>query len=130
MLLNVSGYFKRKIICEGQTIKLKCPRGKRLAIFSAQFGRTQKDKVLECPLPEEMKFKVIKDCQASYATETVLKMCHGQKRCSIPATTGTFGDPCLVQNLNLYLRVEFTCGAYFQSILFGVGSSNRLFEIG
>ncbi|KAG1701180.1 Protein eva-1 C [Nymphon striatum] len=104
-------FFKRKVICQGQTIKLKCPRGKRLAIFSAEFGRSQKHKVLECPLPPDLVNKPVKYCQASFATETVLKLCHGERRCVIPASTDTFGNPCQ-QDVNMYLRVEFTCGKY------------------
>ena len=48
--------FRSKIICENETINLKCKRNARIAIYSATFGRTHYQS-LQCPqspgVPEE-----------------------------------------------------------------------------
>ena len=40
--------FRSKIICENETINLKCKRNARIAIYSATFGRTHYQS-LQCP---------------------------------------------------------------------------------
>jgi hypothetical protein len=47
----------------------------------------------------------------SYATETVMQLCHGKRRCQLSADTATFGDPCS-ENSRMYLKVVYTCGKY------------------
>ena len=48
-------------------------------------------------------------CEASFSTETVMQMCHGKRRCTLNASSSTFGNPCSPQS-HLYLRVVYTCG--------------------
>jgi hypothetical protein len=36
-------------------------------------------------------------------------MCHGKRRCTLNASSSTFGNPCSPQS-HLYLRVVYTCG--------------------
>ena len=55
------GEFKSVIGCEDEVIQLKCNRSSRLAIYSANFGRTEYESI-QCPqpkgVPEECKFSL------------------------------------------------------------------------
>lgn len=60
-------------------------------------------------------FKCIKhepDCQVPFATETVMQLCHGRRRCTISADTETFGNPCRPDS-RMYLKTVYTCGKFF-----------------
>lgn len=48
-------------------------------------------------------------CLVSYATETVMQLCHGKRSCELSADTGTFGSPCRPES-RMYLKVVYTCG--------------------
>lgn len=50
-------------------------------------------------------------CLVSYATETVMQICHGRRRCSVTADAGTFGRPCKT-DVRMYLKVVYTCSEY------------------
>uniref|UniRef100_T1JAU7 SUEL-type lectin domain-containing protein n=1 Tax=Strigamia maritima TaxID=126957 RepID=T1JAU7_STRMM len=96
--------FRSKVICEGEALQLKCQLASRIAIYSANFGRTHHGSV-ECRQPEGLPEE---DCQASYATETVMRICHGRRKCSMTADSETFGNPC-EEPTRKYLRVVYTC---------------------
>lgn len=55
-------------------------------------------------------------CEASFSTETVMQMCHGKRRCTLNASSSTFGNPCSPQS-HLYLRVVYTCGNSLMTLL-------------
>ncbi|XP_057365954.1 protein eva-1-like isoform X1 [Daphnia carinata] len=96
--------FRSKIICENETIQLKCKRNARIAIYSATFGRVQFQSA-QCLQPPGVDDET---CEASFSTETVMQMCHGKRRCTLNASSSTFGNPCSPQS-HLYLRVVYTC---------------------
>lgn len=48
-------------------------------------------------------------CLVSFATETVMQLCHGRRRCTISADTQTFGNPCRPDS-RMYLKTVYTCG--------------------
>jgi len=96
--------FRSKIICENETINLKCKRNARIAIYSATFGRTHYQS-LQCPQTPGVEEET---CESSFSTETVMQVCHGKRRCSLTASSSTFGNPCSPQS-HLYLRVVYTC---------------------
>lgn len=48
-------------------------------------------------------------CMVNFATETVMQLCHGKRRCSVVANSTTFGDPCKPDS-RTYLKVVYTCG--------------------
>jgi hypothetical protein len=56
---SVAGEFKSVIGCEAEVVQLKCNRSSRLAIYSANFGRTEYESPV-CPqsngVPEECKY--------------------------------------------------------------------------
>ncbi|XP_066158734.1 protein eva-1 isoform X2 [Euwallacea fornicatus] len=96
--------FRSKVACENERIQLKCNPNFRVAVYSASYGRTQYESN-QCPqlqgVPEET-------CLASYATETVMQLCHGKRNCDLAADVGTFGSPCKPQS-RMYLKVVYTC---------------------
>lgn len=47
----------------------------------------------------------------NYATEKVMQMCHGKRRCLVVANSTTFGDPCRPES-RTYLKVVYTCGEF------------------
>nr|XP_012215151.1 PREDICTED: uncharacterized protein LOC105667745 isoform X2 [Linepithema humile] len=98
--------FRSKVACENDIINLVCYPGQRVAIFSASFGRTQYES-LQCPQPRGVKEET---CLVDYATETVMNICHGKRRCSVVANSTTFGreDPCRPDS-RTYLKVVYTC---------------------
>nr|XP_033341158.1 protein eva-1 homolog C-like isoform X4 [Megalopta genalis] len=96
--------FRSKVACENDVINLVCYPGQRVAIFSASFGRTEHES-LQCPQPRGVKEET---CIASYATETVMTLCHGKRRCTVVANSSTFGEPCSPDS-KTYLRVVYTC---------------------
>lgn len=51
------------------------------------------------------------DCQVPFATEAVMQLCHGRRRCTISADTQTFGNPCRPDS-RMYLKTVYTCGKF------------------
>ncbi|XP_071572991.1 uncharacterized protein [Temnothorax nylanderi] len=98
--------FRSKVACENEVINLVCHPGQRVAIFSASFGRTQYES-LQCPQPLGVQEET---CMMDFATETVMQLCHGKRRCSVVANSTTFGrpDPCSPDS-KTYLKVVYTC---------------------
>jgi len=56
-------------------------------------------------------YSFILACLVSYATETVMQICHGKRRCTLSADSNTFGKPCRPDS-RMYLKVVYTCGKY------------------
>lgn len=56
-------------------------------------------------------------CMVTFATETVMQLCHGKRRCSVVANSTTFGDPCRPDS-RTYLKVVYTCGESGEIFLF------------
>ncbi|XP_070510341.1 protein eva-1 isoform X1 [Cardiocondyla obscurior] len=98
--------FRSKVACENEVINLVCHPGQRVAIFSASFGRTEYES-LQCPQPLGVQEET---CTMDFATETVMQLCHGKRRCSVVANSTTFGrpDPCSPDS-KTYLKVVYTC---------------------
>ncbi|XP_050670800.1 uncharacterized protein LOC126969431 isoform X2 [Leptidea sinapis] len=96
--------FRSRTGCEDDVIKLGCNPYSRVAIFSAQYGRTAHDSVT-CPRAQGITDQT---CTAPYAVETVMQICHGKRRCHIVANGKTFGSPCK-PHLQSYLKVVYAC---------------------
>lgn len=117
--------FRSKVACENDVIQLMCNPYSRIAVYGASYGRTEYES-LQCAQPsgvkEESKLISLKKllnipfiessptaCLVSYSTETVMKICHGQRKCSLTADSNTFGKPCK-PDTRMYLKVVYTCG--------------------
>ncbi|XP_015187725.1 PREDICTED: uncharacterized protein LOC107072366 isoform X3 [Polistes dominula] len=96
--------FRRKVVCENDVVNLTCHPGQRVAILRASFGKPEYES-FQCPQPHGLKNDT---CTATYATETVIQMCHGKRHCSIVANSTTFNDPCRPE-IKTYFEVVYTC---------------------
>ncbi|XP_036346541.1 uncharacterized protein LOC118755840 [Rhagoletis pomonella] len=96
--------FRSKVACHNDIAQLECNPYARIAVYSASFGRTEYESI-QCPQPQGVREET---CQASYATETVMQICHGRRRCNLAADAKTFGSPCK-PNSRMYLKVVYTC---------------------
>ncbi|XP_044590796.1 protein eva-1 isoform X1 [Cotesia glomerata] len=96
--------FRSKISCEHDAVNLVCYPGKRVAILSASFGRTEYES-LQCPQPHGVKEET---CTTPHATEIVIQLCHGKRKCSVTANGTTFGDSCK-PDTRPYLKIIYTC---------------------
>lgn len=96
--------FRSKVACENDIVQLTCHPMQRIAIYSASFGRTEYESV-QCPQPQGVPEET---CLVSYATETVMQICHGKRSCTISADASTFGNPCRPAS-RMYLKVVYTC---------------------
>ncbi|KAI8033375.1 hypothetical protein M5D96_013867, partial [Drosophila gunungcola] len=97
--------FRSKVACHSDVAQLECNPYSRIAVYSASFGRTEYESI-QCPQPQGVREET---CLASFATETVMKICHGRRRCNLAADPKTFGSPCQ-PNSRMYLKVVYTCG--------------------
>ncbi|XP_031633868.1 uncharacterized protein LOC116347430 [Contarinia nasturtii] len=96
--------FRSKVACENEVIQLVCNPFSRIAIYSASYGRTEYESI-QCTQPQGIKEET---CLVSFATETVMQLCHGRRRCTISADTQTFGNPCRPDS-RMYLKTVYTC---------------------
>ncbi|XP_018795103.1 PREDICTED: uncharacterized protein LOC108972777 isoform X2 [Bactrocera latifrons] len=96
--------FRSKVACHNDLAQLECNPYSRIAVYSASFGRTEYESI-QCPQPQGVREET---CQASYATETVMQICHGRRRCNLAADANTFGSPCQPMS-KMYLKVVYTC---------------------
>ncbi|PNF15623.1 hypothetical protein B7P43_G15980 [Cryptotermes secundus] len=99
--------FRSKVACENDVVPLKCNPNSRIAVYSASYGRTEYESI-QCPQPQGVPEET---CLVSYATETVMNICHGKRRCTLSADPATFGNPCKPES-RMYLKVVYTCGKY------------------
>uniref|UniRef100_A0A1B0A9S7 SUEL-type lectin domain-containing protein n=1 Tax=Glossina pallidipes TaxID=7398 RepID=A0A1B0A9S7_GLOPL len=90
---------------------LMCNPYSRIAVYSASFGYIERESV-QCPHNNSAQHiprsNIKQTCLVSYATETVMQICHGRRRCSVTADAGTFGRPCK-NDISMSLKVVFTC---------------------
>ncbi|XP_073848291.1 uncharacterized protein isoform X1 [Musca autumnalis] len=108
--------FRSKVACENDNMPLVCNPYSRIAIYSASFGYIERESV-QCPhnsSTQQSQTQTTPDttgkqtCLVSYATETVMQICHGRRRCSVTADAGTFGRPCK-NDIPMHLKVVYTC---------------------
>ncbi|XP_013198725.2 uncharacterized protein LOC106141629 [Amyelois transitella] len=95
--------FRSKVGCENDVLHLSCNPHSRVAIYSAQYGRTEYS--IQCPQPRGIKEET---CLEPYATETAMRECHGKRRCVLSADSQMFGKPCRPGS-RTYLKVVYTC---------------------
>ena len=118
--------FKSKIVCQGKDLKLQCSSssssGKentqgeenddtRIAIYSSSFSASGGTHIY-CPSDGKQDFQSAFDqqaCEEQYATEPVMKLCHGQRSCSVLANGTSLGAPDCKPHHNIYLKTVYTC---------------------
>jgi len=86
-------------VCEDQKATLHCPKGRKLDIQYANYGRL-KGNVCVSVIP----IIFTKDCKEEGSLETVKADCQGKNGCLLEANNNKFGDPCL--GIQKYLEVS------------------------
>uniref|UniRef100_A0A915CCU5 SUEL-type lectin domain-containing protein n=3 Tax=Parascaris univalens TaxID=6257 RepID=A0A915CCU5_PARUN len=95
--------FDDQNFCEGSNMQLSCKQNKRLAIYSAQYGRTVNGQAMHCT-PNT---PVAKDCVMDVLGR-LLHECHAQTECSLAVNDHFFGNPC-PYGVHKYLSLIFMC---------------------
>ncbi|XP_072178781.1 L-rhamnose-binding lectin CSL3-like [Diadema setosum] len=88
-------------VCEHSTLSLSCPSGQTIIIGDALYGRTTGASV--CPHSSIR----TENCRAASSLSRVKSSCEGRNSCSVAATNGVFGDPCV--GTYKYLEVQYDC---------------------
>ena len=75
--------FKSKVVCQGNELSLQCSENDtRIAIYSSSFSASGGTHIY-CPSQGKMDFASAyeqQSCEEQYATEEVMKQCHGQRK--------------------------------------------------
>ncbi|XP_069577201.1 protein eva-1 homolog C isoform X1 [Brachyistius frenatus] len=96
---------KRHVVCEGETLVLRCKPPRVLNIYAAVYGRSlgQTD---TCPshLTRPPPF----ECLNHEAVRLVSKSCYSKQKCAVAVGNQTFRDPCF-PGTRKYLSVVYSC---------------------
>ncbi|XP_044079170.1 protein eva-1 homolog C isoform X2 [Siniperca chuatsi] len=96
---------KRHVVCEGETMILRCKPPRVLNIYAAVYGRSlgQTD---TCPshLTRPPPF----ECLNHEAVHLVSKSCYSKQKCIVAVSNQTFRDPCF-PGTRKYLSVVYSC---------------------
>uniref|UniRef100_A0A914VIH5 SUEL-type lectin domain-containing protein n=1 Tax=Plectus sambesii TaxID=2011161 RepID=A0A914VIH5_9BILA len=95
--------FDDQSFCEGTSMQLSCRQNKRLAIYSAQYGRTVNGQPMHCTLSNPVSY----DCTIDVLAK-LLPECHAQTECTLTVSDEHFGNPCAI-GVNKYLNLIFMC---------------------
>ncbi|KAH3876588.1 L-rhamnose-binding lectin ELEL-1-like [Dreissena polymorpha] len=96
---------RTEIICENNRATVSCGYGLNLNILSANYGRTALGKEA-CDHPSIRTC----NCREPKSLAIVRKMCQDKQSCTLEATNGVFGDPCVYTYK--YLEVRYKCDGY------------------
>lgn len=96
---------KKHVVCEGETMVLRCKPPRVLNIYAAAYGRSlgQTD---TCPshLARPPPF----ECLNHAAVHSVTKSCYSKQKCAVAVGNQTFRDPCF-PGTRKYLTVLYSC---------------------
>jgi hypothetical protein len=84
--------------CESDTVSLTCAQG-TIDVVEASYGRAHDESVCTHAATSDQ------SCHAIESTGIVKSFCQGKEACSIEATNGVFGDPCV--GTYKYLTVNY-----------------------
>ncbi|KAM4726896.1 protein eva-1 homolog C [Anableps anableps] len=96
---------KTQVVCEGDTMILRCKTTKVLIIYAAVYGRSlgQTDtcpSIRTKPPPFE--------CLNHEAVQVVSRSCYSKQKCAVAVSNLTFRDPCF-PGTRKYLSVRYSC---------------------
>ncbi|KAM6907410.1 protein eva-1 homolog C [Xenentodon cancila] len=96
---------KRHVVCEGETMVLRCRPPRVLNIYAAVYGRRlgQTD-----VCPSQVTRPPPFECLNHEAVRLVSKSCYGKQKCAVAIGNQTFRDPC-VPGTRKYLSVFYSC---------------------
>ncbi|CAJ0594333.1 unnamed protein product [Cylicocyclus nassatus] len=95
--------FDGESFCEGTEMQLECREGRRLAMYSAIYGRSSKGQAAHCPAPVHFG----RDCTRD-VLPILLTKCHAQSGCSLTVNSDVLGSPC-PKDVPSYLNILFMC---------------------
>ncbi|KAL3090808.1 hypothetical protein niasHS_007183 [Heterodera schachtii] len=125
--------FEDQNFCEGQHAQLGCKTGRRLSIYSANYGRTTNGQAMHCSRTakrrnseeeeesEEEKQSIVREDCVSDVLPQLARRCHAQPSCTFPVDDRFLGNPC-PRALSKYLSVIFVCindEVFSEAALFG-----------
>nr|XP_022329456.1 uncharacterized protein LOC111128241 isoform X2 [Crassostrea virginica] len=87
--------------CEGQSLTLRCGRGRVIRVVYAIYGRRNRR---VCAKNKPIKTT---KCRAKNSKKIAVKTCDGKRTCQLKANNGVFGDPCI--GTFKYLTVIYGC---------------------
>uniref|UniRef100_A0A3B4H4E2 Eva-1 homolog C n=1 Tax=Pundamilia nyererei TaxID=303518 RepID=A0A3B4H4E2_9CICH len=95
---------KRHVVCEGETMVLRCKPPRALNIYAAVYGR-RLGHTDTCPshLTRPPPF----ECLNHEAVHLVSKSCYSKQKCAVPVSNQTFRDPCF-PGTRKYLSVIYS----------------------
>lgn len=88
--------------CERQTINLECQENSFINVLNAHYGRADPFVCFQNQTPF-----LKQGCGSAEVTSSVKERCQGKSMCTLPASNGIFGDPCI--GYTKHLDVEYSC---------------------
>ncbi|KAL6731184.1 hypothetical protein Aduo_002082 [Ancylostoma duodenale] len=95
--------FDGESFCEGAEMQLECREGRRLAMYSATYGRSARGQAAHCTAPVHFDRECSRD-----VLPTLLSKCHAQPGCSLMVNSEVLGSPC-PKDVPSYLSILFMC---------------------
>nr|XP_040038733.1 protein eva-1 homolog C isoform X1 [Gasterosteus aculeatus aculeatus] len=97
---------KRHVVCEGETMTLRCKPPKLLNIYAAVYGRSL-GQTPTCPSHLTRPLPPF-ECLNHEAVHVVSESCYGKQKCAVAIGNQTFRDPCF-PGTRKYLSVLYSC---------------------
>uniref|UniRef100_G3QBE3 Eva-1 homolog C n=1 Tax=Gasterosteus aculeatus aculeatus TaxID=481459 RepID=G3QBE3_GASAC len=105
-LADFSTEHKRHVVCEGETMTLRCKPPKLLNIYAAVYGRSL-GQTPTCPSHLTRPLPPF-ECLNHEAVHVVSESCYGKQKCAVAIGNQTFRDPCF-PGTRKYLSVLYSC---------------------
>ncbi|XP_033109824.1 D-galactoside-specific lectin-like [Anneissia japonica] len=90
--------------CENGRVSISCPFNRKIKIHCATYGRSVSTSK-RCST-SSMRYQDT-TCISQKSMSRAIQYCEGKRSCSISATNGVFGDPCV--GTRKYLDVLYEC---------------------
>ncbi|XP_061105450.1 protein eva-1 homolog C [Conger conger] len=96
---------RRKVGCQGESLRLHCKYPRVLNIYAAVYGRAVEDQKTCAPDDQE---PPPFECLSHGAVDLVTEACYAKERCMITVDDHSFRDPCF-PGIRKYLTVLYAC---------------------
>ncbi|XP_054920461.1 latrophilin Cirl-like isoform X4 [Dermacentor andersoni] len=94
--------YKTAYACEGSQLGFSCPEGQLISLIRANYGRFS---ISICNEHGTLDWSV--DCKSNRSYNVIRDSCGMRRKCSLPASTDVFGDPC--PGTFKYLEAHYQC---------------------
>ncbi|XP_077500550.1 latrophilin Cirl-like isoform X2 [Amblyomma americanum] len=94
--------YKTAYACEGSQLGFSCPEGQLISLIRANYGRFS---ISICNEHGTLDWSV--DCKSNRSYNVIRESCGMRRKCSLPASTELFGDPC--PGTFKYLEAHYQC---------------------